>query len=155
MRLVQRGVLRPVLLAVLDLVERRHVAADDPLAVVVHLVELVRDYSVVSVAAVHEVDLAVAHVEAIAARPAAELVAVGIADGGHVHVGERPEHIAAVAAIGTVTAGVREDLVRSGAAALLVVALAAGHEVAAGAAVDDVVAKPAVQPLAAEPAEAE
>src|SRR4051812_36421587 len=63
-------VLRAVLLLVVDLVERRHVAAQHALAVVVDLVELVGEDGVAALAAVHDVDLAVAHSEAVAARAA-------------------------------------------------------------------------------------
>src|SRR5215213_7875925 len=84
-RLVERRVLGPVLLAVLDLVERGDVAAVDPLAVVVHLVELVGDHAVAALAAVHEVHLAVADEEEVAAISAAQLVALEISDRGHIH----------------------------------------------------------------------
>ena len=80
---------------------------------------------------------------------AGELVAVGVADRGHVEARERPEPVGAVAAVRAVAAAVGEDLVRAVAAALHVVALAARHEVAAAAA-GHVVAEAAVQPLAAE-----
>src|SRR5215213_1780715 len=70
--LVERRVLRAVLLVVLDLVERGDVAADDPLAVGVHLVELVGDHAVAALAAMHEIHLAVAHEEEVAAARAGE-----------------------------------------------------------------------------------
>jgi len=53
-------------------------------------------HPVAGAAAVDLVDLAVTHQEAVIALAAGEVVAVRIADDGHVDGGERPEHVAAV-----------------------------------------------------------
>src|ERR671925_381480 len=145
-------VLGAVLLLVLNLVERGDVAPLEPLAVGLDLVE---QHPVAAAAAVDLVDLAVADEEAVVALAAREVVGGRIADGGHVHSGERPEHVVAVTAVRDVPTPVGEDLVGAAVAGLGVVALAAGHEVPARAAVRRVVAQAAVQPLAAEAAEAE
>jgi hypothetical protein len=72
--------LHPVLVAVVDLVEGRDVPPVHVLAVVVDRVELVGLHAVGALAAVHEVHLAVANAEAVVAVPAAELVAIRVAD---------------------------------------------------------------------------
>src|SRR5919109_867469 len=145
-------VLGAVLLLVLTLVERGDVAPLEPLAVGIDLVELVGQHPVAATAAVDLVDLAVADEEAGVALAAREVVAVRIADGGHVHSGERPEHVVAVTAVRDVPTPVGEDLVGAAVAGLGVVALAAGDEVparAAGRPVGAGVAGDQVEPRAA------
>jgi hypothetical protein len=144
-------VLGAVLLLVVDLVERGDVAAQHALAVVVDLIELVGEHGVAPVAAVDEVDLAVADPEAVVAEAAGQLVAVGVADRRDVLARQRPQHVVAVAAVGVVAALVGEQLVGSSTAVERVVVVPARDELAAGAAVDDVGAGAAVQPLADAP----
>ena len=64
---------------------------------------------VAALAAVHEVDLAVADAEAVAAVPAAQLVAVRVADELHVEARQRPQAVVTVAAVLVVAAAVGED----------------------------------------------
>ena len=73
------GCLHAVLGTVLDLGERGHRHALHELAVGVHLVVLVGEHAVVSLAAVDLVHLAVPDPEAVGARVSEELVAGGIA----------------------------------------------------------------------------
>src|ERR671925_268726 len=143
-------VLGAVLLLVLNLVERGDVAPLEPLAVGIDLVELVGQHPVAAAAAVDPVDLAVADEEAVVALAAREVVAVRIADGGHVHSGERPEHVVAIAAVERVVVRPGEDAIASRAAGQPVAAGVAGDQVEPRAALDRVVAGVAVQTVRPE-----